>query len=134
MYRLGGHTAGNPKLDKTTKESLDNIDLPGARHIAMSSSVDIPPFSALPLNPAHPPHSAWDVWGRSDRLGTLNHLSPDRVVDAAQEIREGVRIGLDLALDQSFFRPGFRSRPAHEVFDIGDNMHVSCGSHDSKNL
>ncbi|CAK7231641.1 hypothetical protein SBRCBS47491_007999 [Sporothrix bragantina] len=85
----------------------------------------MPAFHELPLDPAHPPHAAWGVWGPNDRLGTLNHLTPERVVDAAREVRSGVRIRLDLPLKQNFLRPGFRPSPVHEIYSIGDNMHTS---------
>ncbi|KAH8657688.1 putative cyclase-domain-containing protein [Xylariales sp. PMI_506] len=84
---------------------------------------EIPAFSDLPLDASHPPHAAWGVWGKSDRLGTLNHLTPDRVVEAARQIRTGLRIRLDLPLKQNFLRPGFRPSPVHEIYSIGDNMH-----------
>ena len=84
-----------------------------------------PTFRQLPLDPSHPPHSAWGVWGKDDRLGTLNHLTPERVVEAARQVRSGVRIRLDLPLKQNFLRPGFRPSPVHEIYSIGDNMHVS---------
>ncbi|KAL1887681.1 hypothetical protein Sste5346_010076 [Sporothrix stenoceras] len=83
----------------------------------------MPTFRELPLDPSHPPHAAWGVWGQDDRLGTLNHLTPERVVEAARQVRSGVRIRLDLPLKQNFLRPGFRPSPVHEIYSIGDNMH-----------
>lgn len=86
---------------------------------------EFPEFSDLPLDPTHPPHAAWGVWGEKDRLGTLNHLTPDRVLQAVKEVRTGVRIGLNLPLKQNFLRPSFRSPPTHEIYSIAHNMHVS---------
>ncbi|KIW11223.1 hypothetical protein PV08_10523 [Exophiala spinifera] len=54
-----------------------------------------PAFSDLPLTPG-PRGNAWSLWGAHDELGTLNHLTPERVAAAAQsQIRNGERIGLN---------------------------------------
>ncbi|CAK7207382.1 hypothetical protein SEUCBS139899_010192 [Sporothrix eucalyptigena] len=90
---------------------------------AKATAVEVPTFHQLPLDPAHPPHAAWGVWGPADQLGTLNHLTHDRVVAAAKEVCSGVRISLNLPLKQSFLRPEFRPSPVHEVYSIGENMH-----------
>ncbi|KAL2826210.1 hypothetical protein BDW59DRAFT_161049 [Aspergillus cavernicola] len=85
--------------------------------------MDVPRFSSLPLNPAHPQHSAWAVWGEQDELGTLNHLTPEVVVAAKDEI-------------QSFRKP-----LEHKISTIeGRLMHMSsqwdgfrhCGYEDGK--
>ena len=61
----------------------------------------IPPFSALPLHSSKPYLSAWGLYGESDSLGTLNRLTPARVLAAAkEEIRIGVRISTDSSLNQ----------------------------------
>lgn len=54
---------------------------------------ELPRIEALDL-----PH-AWDVWGREDNLGTLNHLTPTRVALAAAEITTGQRFALSLPSD-----------------------------------
>ncbi|KAF2000730.1 putative cyclase [Amniculicola lignicola CBS 123094] len=81
-----------------------------------------PKFADLPLDPSHPPHSAWGLWGNDDELGTLNHLTPETTVAAAQEIKTGVRIGLNWALEQMDYTGGFRETIKHEIFEIGKNM------------
>lgn len=88
--------------------------------------MEIPPFSALPLDPNHPPHSAWGVWGEHDELGTLNHLTGDVVVAAArEEIRSGTRIGLNWSLQQMSKPPSFRNVLEHRINTIEDGaMHV----------
>ncbi|KAL3448114.1 hypothetical protein BJX65DRAFT_307401 [Aspergillus insuetus] len=86
--------------------------------------MDVPPFSALPLNPTHPRHSAWDVWGKDDQLGTLNHLTPQVVVQAKDEIRSGVRIGLNWPLNEMRTPPAFRKPLEHKINTIeGGLMH-----------
>jgi hypothetical protein len=87
--------------------------------------MEVPPFSALPLDSSHPPHSAWCVWGRDDQLGTLNHLTPEVVVAAARdEIRTGIRIGLNWPLQQMSQPPPFRKVLDHRIEKIAENMHV----------
>lgn len=83
-----------------------------------------PKFSELPLDPDHPPHSAWGLWGNDDELGTLNHLTPERVVAAAKEVKTGARFGLNWALEQMDHTGGFRETIKHEIFQLGENMNV----------
>ena len=79
----------------------------------MSNS--LPPFSSLPLDPDGPPGNAWGLFGPEDELGMLNLLTPDVVAAAAREIQSGVRISLDLSLDQPPF-PSFDRAPfKHEI-------------------
>lgn len=59
----------------------------------------IPPFAALPLRKEDPYLSAWGLYGPHDDLGTLNRLTPSRVLAAAQEIQTGVRISTDSPLN-----------------------------------
>ncbi|KAJ5156599.1 hypothetical protein N7492_009402 [Penicillium capsulatum] len=63
-----------------------------------------PAFDSLPLRKDGPPGNAWGLFGDQDQCGTLNLLTPETTSCAAQEIKEGIRIPTDLALD-------FMSRP-----------------------
>lgn len=83
-----------------------------------------PKFSELPLEHDHPPYSAWGLWGQDDELGTLNHLTPERVVSAAREVKTGVRFGLNWALEQMDYTGGFRQTIKHEIFQLAENMNV----------
>jgi hypothetical protein len=67
-------------------------------------------FDALPLNPNGPRGNAWGRFGPTDQLGTLNLLTPERVVEAAKEIRSGVRISLDWPLSMPSY-PSFNRSP-----------------------
>ncbi|OCK84665.1 hypothetical protein K432DRAFT_389370 [Lepidopterella palustris CBS 459.81] len=58
-----------------------------------------PTFDQLPLREGDPPWSAWGLYGMDDKLGTLNLLTPDVVVEAAKEIKTGVRVGLDFPIN-----------------------------------
>lgn len=69
------------------------------------------------LASARPPHSSWDVFGRDDEVGTINLLTPERVVAAAGLIRAGRRFNLDYPVNA--FEPyptGTRPATRHEVF------------------
>jgi kynurenine formamidase len=65
--------------------------------------------------------TAWGVFGRDDELGTLNHLTPERVRAAASSICEGRRISLNLSLTE--FDPpliSHRGAVSHEVFGLNE--------------
>ncbi|OAL49389.1 putative cyclase [Pyrenochaeta sp. DS3sAY3a] len=82
-----------------------------------------PKFSDLPLHSSHPAHSAWGLWGSEDELGTLNQLTPERTIEAAKEIRTGVRVGLNWPLEQmDYAGEKFRQVLEHEIYELGTNM------------
>jgi kynurenine formamidase len=68
-----------------------------------------------------PRGTAWGVFGADDELGTLNHLTAERVRAAAGSIRSGERISLNLSLLE--FDPpiiAHRGVPRHEVFGLNE--------------
>ncbi|KAH7089251.1 hypothetical protein FB567DRAFT_328739 [Paraphoma chrysanthemicola] len=58
----------------------------------------LPAFIELPLREGDPPYSAWGLWGPDNEIGTLNHITPETVKRAAQEIRHGKRFSLNWPL------------------------------------
>ncbi|GKZ19696.1 hypothetical protein AbraIFM66951_003680 [Aspergillus brasiliensis] len=64
--------------------------------------MSLPSFDNLTLDPSGPPGNAWGLFGPANNdLGILNLLTPETVRQAAtEEIRDGVRISLDLPLDR----------------------------------
>jgi kynurenine formamidase len=58
-----------------------------------------PRFADLPFSPDTPPNSSWGLYGPDDALGTLNLLTPERVLAAASCIRTGKRFTVGLPLD-----------------------------------
>ena len=58
-----------------------------------------PRFADLPFSPDAPPNSSWGLYGPDDALGTLNLLTPERVLAAASCIRTGKRFTVGLPLD-----------------------------------
>ena len=76
--------------------------------------VNRPPFESLPLNKDDPPFSAWGLYGKDDQLGALNMLTPERIVEAAKEIKTGVRVGLNLPLNVLPSPPSFGRKGVHQ--------------------
>ena len=81
-------------------------------HYPAYADLNRPDETGLPL--------AWGVWGDEDQLGTLNHITPDRVREAAALVRRGVRFNLDLPLHVPYglAKPKahrFRTAPAHTI-------------------
>lgn len=72
----------------------------------------LPDFDDLTLDPKGPVGNAWGLFGDDDELGMLNLLTPETVAAAAKEIQSGVRISLDLPLNQPAF-PSFDRQPFH---------------------
>src|SRR5271157_2311507 len=46
------------------------------------------------------PRTSWGTWGSNDRLGTLNHIDPGRVRDAARLVQKGLVVSLNLGLTE----------------------------------
>jgi len=69
-----------------------------------------------------PPGSSWGLFGGDDELGTVNLLTPERVLRGVGCVRRGQVFNLDLALDA--FTPsiwGHRSPPVHRIIQLYDN-------------
>jgi hypothetical protein len=63
---------------------------------SMAAPKSLPKLSDLPLDPSHPPNSAWGLWGKGDKLGSLNYLTDDAVLNAVKrEVKTGQRVGLE---------------------------------------
>jgi kynurenine formamidase len=65
--------------------------------------------------------TAWGLWGSADRLGTLNHLTPERVLVAKESMRTGEVVPLNLSLTE--FDPpiiAHRGSIEHTVFGLNE--------------
>lgn len=84
-------------------------------------SQDLPSFDELPiLEGLGLPH-AWDVFGRDDNLGTINLLTPDRVLQATQTVTKGQVVNLSLPLTEPD-PPLFGRQPLrHEIYELDRN-------------
>ncbi|SES09089.1 Putative cyclase [Lentzea xinjiangensis] len=65
--------------------------------------------------------SNWGRWGEDDRLGTLNHLTPDKRRQGAALVRRGDSFSLSLPFDMNGPQKGWRRRtnPVHTMLDTG---------------
>ena len=83
----------------------------------------LPAYDELPVWAELPPGSSWGVWGDHDVFGTLNLLTPGRVLAASRSIRTGrsFGLGLDLTLPDP---PLFGRTPLrHEVTNARSVVH-----------
>jgi kynurenine formamidase len=69
--------------------------------------------------------SNWSRWDEESPRGTLNHLTPDRIVAAARLVRAGLTVGLGLPLDTQR-RPDNPKPAQHLMTQLTD--------HDSRNV
>jgi hypothetical protein len=74
-------------------------------------------FDQLPLVDGTEERHAWDVWGRDDGLGSVNRLTPDRVLAAVRTVRQGKVISIDLPLDTP--QPGLRPPFEYHLLNPG---------------
>lgn len=81
----------------------------------------VPSYRDLPRGSEELYPNAWGVFGKDDELGTLNHLTPERVLFALKSVRLGQAINLNLELDA--FNPpliSHRGIPHHEIFGLNE--------------
>ncbi len=59
--------------------------------------------------------SNWERWGSEDRLGTLNHITPERLVEAVRLVRAGKLFDLGIPISSNGIQPpgGARANPVH---------------------
>jgi len=83
----------------------------------MSPSNTHPPlYQELPLAEGTDMRHAWDVFGREDRMGTLNFITPERRLAATSSVRRGDTIGLTLPLGTPVTPPYGRAALQHDVY------------------
>src|SRR5690242_19621644 len=58
----------------------------------------LPSFAELPIRSGAPPRSAWGVFGDDDQVGTINFLTPERVVAAAALVKTGRHFPMNWSL------------------------------------
>ena len=66
---------------------------------AVSPSPTIPSYDQLPVRAGAPAGAAWGVFGDDDEVGTINLLTPERVIAAADSIRSGKVFALNLPIN-----------------------------------
>jgi kynurenine formamidase len=66
---------------------------------AVANSPQIPSYDQLPVRAGAPAGAAWGVFGDDDEVGTINLLTPERVVAATSSIRTGKVFALNLPIN-----------------------------------
>ena len=64
----------------------------------------------------------WGRWGKDDQIGTLNHVTPEDIVNAATLIRTGKVFALGIPLDANGPQTGLfggRFNPIHQMLATG---------------
>jgi kynurenine formamidase len=72
----------------------------------------------------------WGKWGADDEVGTLNYITPEKVVEAAALVRRGKVFSLAIPFDSNGPQSGFggRANPLH--FMLQDGGDIACGAQD----
>lgn len=75
-------------------------------------------------------HRNWGRWGADDELGTLNHITPEKIVAAARLVRQGKVFSLAIPFDSKGPQSGFggRTNPLH--FMLQDGGDIASGAQD----
>ena len=79
--------------------------------------MDLPSYADLPMFDQTRERHAWSIFGEGDQLGTINLLTPERVVAASRLVRRGAVINLSLPLDRptTLYKGGSRSGYKHRM-------------------
>lgn len=81
------------------------------------SDTALPDYAGLCARTDAPAGSAWGLWGAEDQLGTVNLLTPERIVRAAGMVRTGKRFNLDHPVNAfEPFPSGTRHAAEHHTF------------------
>jgi kynurenine formamidase len=99
---------------------------------------EFPDYDALFQRSGAERGTAWGLWGPGDELGTINLLTPERVVRAAALVRSGKRFNLDYPVNAfEPFPTGTRYAAGHHMFannphhrdDYLDSFYLQSSSH-----
>jgi kynurenine formamidase len=91
----------------------------------MSQKMDIETVRELALR-----YRNWGRWGADDELGTLNHITPEKIVAAARLVRQGKIFSLAIPFDSNGPQSGFggRTNPLHYMLQDGGD--IASGAQD----
>lgn len=62
--------------------------------------MNLPSYAQLPTKEGLPPKSAWGVWGDEDEIGSINLLTPERALRAAELVKRGAVFSLNWELEE----------------------------------
>ncbi|KAJ9625964.1 hypothetical protein H2204_010263 [Knufia peltigerae] len=93
------------------------------------SKTAVPDFDDLPKVEGQPQGNAWGLWGADDQIGTLNKITPEARKYAAQEVKAGLSVSLDLPLNIFDYVIANRRLFEQKVLDFKE-MNSSIGHDD----
>src|SRR5271168_3189595 len=89
------------RIQRAAVRTVGEVAVKATRAVkaAVASASDIPSYSELPIRAGAPAGAAWGVFGDDDEVGTINLLTPERVIAAASSIRSGKVFALNLPIN-----------------------------------
>ncbi|EXJ63661.1 uncharacterized protein A1O5_11422, partial [Cladophialophora psammophila CBS 110553] len=81
-----------------------------------------PDFDSLPRTEGQPQGNAWGLWRENEKLGTLNYLTPEVILQATKEIKAGVTVQLDLPLSHFDHLGAGRQGFSHQMIDFKERL------------
>jgi kynurenine formamidase len=75
-------------------------------------------------------HRTWGKWGPDDQIGTLNYITPEKIVAAAALVRQGKVISLAIPFDANGPQTGFGGRVNPLHFMLQDGGDIASGAQD----
>jgi hypothetical protein len=99
----------------------------------------LPSYQEIPTVKGMPHGCAWGFWdsygdSQPDELGTLNLLTPDRVLEAKKEIQLGIRVAINWPLNNCSTPHSNRRKPEHQIVPLpgwegnDDEIHMNTQS------
>jgi kynurenine formamidase len=87
----------------------------------MSTAGKMAPVNRAAIMEAAKKLSNWGRWGKDDQIGTLNHVTPDDIVNAGKLIKKGKTFALGLSLKEPIQSGLFGGRwnPIHTMLATG---------------
>lgn len=73
----------------------------------------------------------WGKWGANDQLGTLNYITPEKVIDAAKLVKQGKTFSLAIPFDDKGPQTGSfgRFNPIHFMLQDGGDIVAGAQNH-----
>lgn len=75
-------------------------------------------------------YSNWGKWGPDDELGTVNYITPEKIVAAARLVRQGKVFSLAIPFDAQGPQTGFAGRVNPLHFMLQDGGDIASGAQD----
>jgi kynurenine formamidase len=120
------------RMERAAVRKVGEVAARATRAIAkaVTHAAKIPSYDDLPVRAGAPAGAAWGVFGDDDEVGTINLLTPERVVAASSSIRSGKVFALNLPInipDPPLFTRGKHKHtvipyPGAEAFVLDDYL------------